>query len=73
MSATKSFSEARHHFPNHLYKIKLCSSRKVLLEGTQELSLFCRCLVSTMTELGRRIDPFELNLLEGFAGGMREH
>jgi hypothetical protein len=36
--------------PRHSRK-KLCSSSKILLEGAQELSLLCCCLVSTVTEL----------------------
>ena len=41
----------------------LSSSNEILLEGTQESALLLGGLESTVTELGRGIDPFELGLL----------
>lgn len=49
------------------------SSNKVLLERTQELALLGGGLVSTVTELGGGVDPFELDLLESLARGVGEH
>lgn len=49
------------------------SSSKVLLEGTEELLLLCECLVGTVSELGRGIDPFEVDLLERSSAGVDEH
>lgn len=46
---------------------------QILLEGTLVLLLLGRCLESTVTKLGRGIDPFEVDLLEGTARGVREH
>jgi hypothetical protein len=40
---------------------------EILLERAQELSLLDWGLVSTVTELGRSVDPFELDLLQGLA------
>lgn len=51
----------------------LCGGNQVLLEGTNELLLLGRGLVSTVTELGGGIDPFEVDLLECAAGGVDEH
>lgn len=51
----------------------LRSSNKILLERTQELSLLLRSLVCTVTELGRSVDPLELDLLKCLAGCVREH
>ena len=48
-------------------------SLEVLLEDTLVLPLLCRCLVSTVTELGRGVDPLELDLLESPPGGVGEH
>lgn len=41
----------------------LSSSNEILLEGTHESALLLGSLESTVTELGRSIDPFELGLL----------
>jgi hypothetical protein len=49
------------------------SSSKVLLEGTEELLLLCESLVSTVSELGRGVDPFEVDLLERSSAGVDEH
>lgn len=46
---------------------------EVLLEGTEELLLLGEGLVSTVTELGGGIDPLEVDLLEGLAGGVGPH
>lgn len=46
---------------------------EVLLEGTLELLLLRRGLESTVTELGRGIDPLEVDLLGSSAGGVGEH
>lgn len=46
---------------------------EVLLEGTEVLLLLGRGLVGTVTELGRGIDPLELDLLGGAAGSVDEH
>ena len=43
---------------------------EVLLEGTLVLPLLGEGLVSTVTELGGGIDPLELDLLGGSAGGL---
>ena len=51
----------------------LSSALEVLLEGTEVLLLLGRGLVGTVTELGRGIDPLEIDLLEGAAGGVHEH
>jgi hypothetical protein len=48
-------------------------SLEVLLEDTLVLPLLCRCLVSTVTELGRGVDPLELDLLERPPAGVGEH
>lgn len=41
----------------------LSSSNEILLEGTHESALLLGSLESTVAELGRSIDPFELGLL----------
>jgi hypothetical protein len=51
----------------------LRSRGKILLERTQVLSLLCWCLVSTVTELGRGVDPFEVDLLQCSPACVREH
>lgn len=43
----------------------LNSSNKILLEGAQEGLLLLGGLESTVTKLGRGVDPFELGLLGG--------
>jgi hypothetical protein len=45
----------------------------VLLHHTLVLSLLRRCLVGTVSELGRGVDPLELNLLERASAGVDEH
>ncbi|KAI6751448.1 hypothetical protein HG531_006144 [Fusarium graminearum] len=49
------------------------SGRKVLLESTLVLLLLGRGLESTVSELGRGVDPLEADLLEGPSGGLGEH
>jgi hypothetical protein len=49
------------------------SSSEILLEGTEELLLLCKSLVSTVSELGRGVDPFEVDLLERSSAGVDEH
>lgn len=49
------------------------SGGKILLEGTLVLLLLRRSLESTVSELGRGVDPLEADLLEGFSGGLGEH
>lgn len=49
------------------------SAGEVLLEGTHELLLLGGGLESTVTELGRGIDPLEADLLESTAGGVSPH
>jgi hypothetical protein len=46
---------------------------EVLLHHTLVLPLLRRCLVSTVTELRRGIDPLELNLLQRPPAGVDEH
>ena len=46
---------------------------EVLLESTLVLPLLGGGLVSTVTELGRGVDPLELDLLESPPGGVGEH
>jgi hypothetical protein len=48
-------------------------SLEVLLEDTLVLPLLRRCLVSTVTELGRGVDPLELDLLQRPPAGVGEH
>lgn len=48
----------------------LDSGNQVLLERTQESTLLGGSLVSTVTELGRGIDPFEVDLLGGLAADL---
>lgn len=40
---------------------------QILLERTQELPLLRGRLEGTVTELGRRVDPLELHLLQRFS------
>lgn len=47
-------------------------SRHILLESTEESVLLLLGLETTVTELGRGIDPLELDLLEGLAGSVGE-
>ena len=65
------------NFPRDKTERKSCAALragdKILLEGTLELLLLLDGLESTVTELGRGINPFELDLLEGLAGGVDEH
>lgn len=49
------------------------SRSEVFLESTEELLLLCECLVSTVSELGRGIDPFKVDLLERSSAGVDEH
>jgi hypothetical protein len=49
------------------------SGGKILLEGTLVLLLLRRGLESTVSKLGRGVDPLEADLLEGSSGGLREH
>lgn len=60
---------------NHttMLRERCSSSSKVLLESTEELLFLCECLVSTVSELGRGVDPFEINLLERSSAGVNEH
>lgn len=51
----------------------LCAGGEILLEGTLVLFFLGRGLESTVTELRGGINPFELDLLEGLAGGVDEH
>ena len=46
---------------------------QILLERAQELSLLRRGLVGSVTELGRSVDPFEVDLLQRFPAAVREH
>jgi hypothetical protein len=48
------------------------SRNEVFLECSEELFLLCHCLVRSMTELGRGINPFEIHLLEGPTAGVGE-
>ena len=48
-------------------------SLEILLENTLVLPLLRRCLVSTVTELGRGVDPLELDLLQRSPAGVYEH
>lgn len=50
----------------------LSAGLQVLLEGTHELLLLGRGLEGTVAELGRSIDPLELDLFEGLARGVGE-
>lgn len=49
------------------------SGGKVLLESTLVLLLLGRGLESTVSELGRGVDPLEADLLESPSGGLGEH
>jgi hypothetical protein len=51
----------------------LRSGLDVLLHHTLVLPLLRWCLVSTVSELGRGVDPLELNLLERPPAGVGEH
>ena len=53
--------------------IFLRSLSSVLLERTEERVLLCGSLVSTVAELGRRVDPLQLDLLQGLARGVGVH
>jgi hypothetical protein len=57
---------------NHFSRL-LRRSLEILLENTLVLPLLGRGLVSTVTELGGGIDPFELDLLERPPAGVGEH
>lgn len=46
---------------------------EILLEGAEEGALLGRGLVGTVSELGRGVDPLELDLLEGLARGVGPH
>ena len=46
---------------------------EVLLEGTLVLLLLRGRLEGTVSELGRGVDPLELDLLQSLARGVREH
>lgn len=46
---------------------------EVLLERALELLLLGRSLESTVTELGRGVDPFQFNLLQRLSRGVSEH
>lgn len=48
----------------------LNSLDKILLEGTHEGLLLLSSLESTVTELGGGVDPLEVDLLGGTAGGL---
>lgn len=52
---------------------RLGAGGEVLLEGTLELLLLGRGLESTVTKLGRGVDPLEVDLLESAARGVDEH
>jgi len=51
----------------------LLSGSEVLLESALVLLLLRWRLEGTVTELGRRVDPFELHLLESLARRVDEH
>jgi hypothetical protein len=53
-----------------LLKTRLCGN--VLLEGTHEGVLLLLGLETSVSELGRGVDPLELDLLEGLAGSVGE-
>merc|ERR1719329_1711553 len=65
---------------SHLTTIIQCASLhlcflflRLLSDSTTiELCLLLRCLKSTVAELGRCIDEFEVDLLGGFAADLRE-
>jgi hypothetical protein len=65
----RNFEQSRRRTTKHLLRRGL----EVLLEGTLVLLLLGEGLVSTVTELGRGIDPLELDLLEGTTAGVGEH
>ena len=52
---------------------RLLGDDEVLLEGSHEGTLLGGGLESTVTELGRGVDPFELGLLEGLAVDLGPH
>lgn len=49
------------------------SGGKVLLEGALVLLLLRRSLEGTVSELGRGVDPLEVDLLEGLSRGVSPH
>jgi hypothetical protein len=51
----------------------LRSGLDVLLHHALVLPLLRRCLVGTVSELGRGVDPLELNLLKRPPAGVDEH
>lgn len=63
------------HQPRTTRQKKSCNfldgGDQVLLERTQESALLGRSLVSTVTELGRGVDPLEVDLLGGLAADLR--
>lgn len=67
-SAQDTKEKQRSTRPDHLG-----GGGEVLLEGTLELLLLGRGLESTVTELGRGIDPLEVDLLKSAARGVDEH
>ena len=54
-------------------RIRCLGGGEVLLERTLVLLLLRRRLEGTVTELGRGVDPLELDLLQGLPRGVREH
>lgn len=56
-----------------MYRCSLRALDKILLESTLVLLLLCRGLESTVTELGRGVDPLELDLLQSLSRGVNEH
>jgi len=56
-----------------MLEVRNLSSSKVLLESTKELLLLRRSLVRAVTEFGRRVNPFEVDLLECTSSSMDEH
>lgn len=52
---------------------RLWSRDEVLLEGPQILLLLCWSLVGSVSELRRRVDPFEIHLLQRFPARVYEH
>lgn len=49
------------------------SGSKILLESTLVLLLFCGRLEGAVSELGRSVDPLEVDLLQGTTRGVGEH
>jgi len=56
-----------------MLEVRNLSSSEVLLEGTEELLLLRKSLVRAVTKFGRRVDPFEVDLLERTSSGVDEH